>query len=229
METVDDIIVSDIHLGSKVCRSKELLQTLEKFQFKKLILNGDIFEDLNFERLDSDDWNFLSHIRRLSNPKNGIEVIWIRGNHDDLLIGMASHLLGVDIYNEYEWEREGAKHLAIHGDQFDDFLVNNKILSALASHAYLLIQKMDSKKQRTGRLVKRLSKSWLRVAHKVADKAAAYARHKGVSNIFCGHTHQSMVKKYDKGVTYYNSGCWTDVPSAFITVKGPEIKIREVY
>jgi UDP-2,3-diacylglucosamine pyrophosphatase LpxH len=229
MEIVDDVIVSDIHLGSKVSRSKELLKALEKLQFERLILNGDIFEDLNFERLNSDDWNFLSHIRKLSNPKNGIEVIWIRGNHDNLLIGMASHLLGVEVYNEYEWEREGRKRLAIHGDQFDDFLVNNRVLSDVASYAYYLIQKADSKKQRAGRLVKRLSKSWLRVSNKVADKAAAYARHKGIADIFCGHTHQPMKREYDGGVTYYNSGCWTDIPSNFITIKGSEIKTHEVF
>lgn len=228
METVDDIIVSDIHLGSRVSRSRELRRTLENFNFKRLILNGDIFDDLNFKRLSRADWDFLSYIRLISNPQSNIEVVWIRGNHDNLFIDVTAHFLGIKVYEEYEWTNNHIKNLALHGDQFDDFIVNNKILTDIVSYLYLLIQKIDSKKQRAGRLVKRLFKTWLRVANKIADKAALYAKTKEVQNIFCGHTHIPSMRKYDGGVTYYNSGCWTDVPSTFITIKGEDIEIRKV-
>ena len=138
METVDDIIISDIHLGSKLSRSKELIQTLNQFIFKKLILNGDIFNDLNFKRLDKDDWNFLSYIRTLAD--SNVEVVWIRGNHDNLLIDLTSHFLGIDSYQEYQWVRDNKKNLAIHGDQFDSFLVKNKTFGDMASYLYFLLQ-----------------------------------------------------------------------------------------
>lgn len=229
METVDDIIVSDIHLGSRVSRSRELKNVLEKFNFKRLILNGDIFEDMNFNRLNKSDWDFLSYIHILSNPKNNVEVVWIRGNHDDMLIDLTSHLLGIKVCKEYIWSNNGEDNLAIHGDQFDDFLVNNKFISDVASSLYLLLQRIDKHKQRPSRFVKKLSKAWLRVSNKIADRAAIYAEEKNVKNIFCGHTHISSMKKYDNGVTYYNSGCWTDVPSTFITLKGSNIQIHKVH
>ena len=54
-EEVDTIIVSDIHLGSEVSRSKQLLDTISHFDYKQLILNGDVFDDLNFKRLSKSD------------------------------------------------------------------------------------------------------------------------------------------------------------------------------
>jgi metallophosphoesterase superfamily enzyme len=60
IEEVDTLIVSDIHLGSEVSRSKQLLDVIKQFQFKRLILNGDVFDDLNFKRLSKSDWKFLS-------------------------------------------------------------------------------------------------------------------------------------------------------------------------
>ncbi|MBI5732770.1 hypothetical protein HY967_02295 [Candidatus Jorgensenbacteria bacterium] len=52
------IIVSDVHLGSRVSRAKQLLQWLKSQNFKKLILNGDIFDDLNIKWFLRDDWEY---------------------------------------------------------------------------------------------------------------------------------------------------------------------------
>jgi UDP-2,3-diacylglucosamine pyrophosphatase LpxH len=229
METVDDIIVSDIHLGSNVSRSKKLIETLKKFSFKRLILNGDIFDDLNFQRLNTNDWDFLSYIRTLSDPNRNIEIVWIRGNHDHLLIDITAHFLGIKIYKEYEWISGKQKNLAIHGDQFDEFLVKNRITVWIASKIYYFMQKIDMKKQRLSRLLKRLSKSWLRVSKEVAEGASNYGKRKGANNVFCGHTHQVLTQKFENGINYYNSGCWTDVPSTFITIKESQIKTHQVY
>ena len=43
--------------------------------------------------------------------------------------------------------------------------------------------------------------------------------------IFCGHTHQTLYKK-DMNIEFYNSGCWTDIPSSYIVIDNegnPEI------
>ena len=79
---VDTIIVSDLHLGSSVSRGKRLLELLHAYTYRRLILNGDVFDDLNFKRLTKDDWRFLSYIRKMSNPKRGIDVVWVIGSHD---------------------------------------------------------------------------------------------------------------------------------------------------
>ena len=78
----DTLILSDLHLGSEISRAAEALQLLRNSSFQRLILLGDIFCDLDFSRLKKEHWNFLSYIRKLSNPKRKTEVVWVEGNHD---------------------------------------------------------------------------------------------------------------------------------------------------
>lgn len=227
-EEVSTIIISDVHLGSAVARPKKVRETLERFKFDRLILLGDIFDDLNFTRLKKDHWNLLSYIRKLSNPDRNIDVIWVEGNHDEGLSDIMSHLIGIDVFSEYVWFEHDKAYLAIHGHQFDRFLNENIIISNLASFVYDRMQRMSSEKQKLPRFVKRMSKGWLRLSNKVADGAMEYGRNKQADIVFCGHTHQILTKEND-GVTYYNSGCWTDVPSSFICItKEGEIRTLEV-
>src|SRR5438874_13071831 len=103
----DTVILSDLHLGSEVSRAKAALDMLKSISFGRLILLGDIFCDLNFRRLKKEHWQFLGYIRKLSNPKRGVEVIWVEGNHDQGLTDVMSHLVGIEVYQEYSWEYNG--------------------------------------------------------------------------------------------------------------------------
>ena len=47
----DTVILSDLHLGSEVSRAQAALRLLRGISFRRLILLGDIFCDLNFRRL----------------------------------------------------------------------------------------------------------------------------------------------------------------------------------
>jgi|WetSurMetagenome_2_1015567.scaffolds.fasta_scaffold249814_1 predicted phosphodiesterase len=225
MREIDILIVSDIHLGSPVCRSRRLLHLLVRTRFRKLILNGDIFDDLDFTRLSKDDWALLSHLRMLSNPNNPREIIWIAGNHDGPA-RMLGRLIGVPIVNEHRFTVGTKRCLAIHGHQFDRFMRENIVVSAVASALYLFIQRIDTKAFRMSRLIKRMSKSWLRLSRKVMQGATWYGKFlKRSGVVFCGHTHQEMHESAN-GVDYWNSGCWTDVPSAYITITGDDIELH---
>ena len=219
-KTIDTLIISDLHLGSDVSRSEAVIELLNSIKFKKLILNGDIFDDLNFKRLNKNDWKLLSLLRKLANRKRNKELIWVIGNHDGAA-DVLSHLLGIKIYEEYIWEFEGKKLMAIHGHQFDKFIIENIILTEIATYLYLLIQKIDTKEQIISRWVKRRSKKWLRLSQKIAVDAMKYAKSKNVDIVFCGHTH--IAGHYYNGETeYFNSGCWTDIPSQFITISSEQ-------
>jgi metallophosphoesterase superfamily enzyme len=78
----DTLILSDVHLGAETSRAREATSLLKNSRFRRLILLGDIFADLNFGRLTKEHWKFLGQIRKLSNPKRNIEVVWVEGNHD---------------------------------------------------------------------------------------------------------------------------------------------------
>ncbi len=221
----DTLILSDLHLGSDVSRAREAQQLLKLRQFRRLILLGDIFADLNFSRLNKDHWRFLSEIRKLSNPKRNIEVVWVEGNHDAGLIDLMSHLVGVRAYREYSWTFNGLKHLAIHGHQFDGFVVNQEFLSKFGSLLYVQLQKLDLKRKRLSRLLDRWNTRWLRLSPKVCNGALAYGRRHGFDRVFCGHTHVALEAERD-GVHYYNSGSWVGAEPTFITVGDEGVEIH---
>src|SRR4029077_13628944 len=141
----DTLILSDLHLGSEVSRAREATRLLRQSQFHRLILLGDIFSDLNFRRLTKAHWKFLGYIRKLSNPQRNVEVVWVEGNHDRGLSSVMSHLVGVRVYQEYAWEYAGQRHLAIHGQQFDGFVVTTLRMNYLATLLNLQLENLVSK------------------------------------------------------------------------------------
>jgi len=224
----DTLILSDVHLGSEVSRAADATRMLRENRFRRLILLGDIFSDLNFRRLTKEHWKFLGYIRKLSNPKRGVEVVWVEGNHDCGLVDVMSHLVGVPAYEEYSWDYQGRRHVAIHGHQFDRFVVNNALLSAFGTFLHLQLQKLDFKGKCFSRYVDRLNTRWLRLSAKVCAGAVEHARNLGAARIFCGHTHIPLAHQED-GIEYFNSGCWTDARPTYITVDAEGVRIHEYH
>ncbi|HLW53653.1 MAG TPA: UDP-2,3-diacylglucosamine diphosphatase [Candidatus Angelobacter sp.] len=224
----DTVIISDLHLGSEVSRAADALDFLRSVQFRRLILLGDIFADLNFRRLTKEHWKFLGYIRKLSNPKHGVQVIWVEGNHDHGLTPVMSHLVGIPVYQEYEWSYDGKRHLAIHGHQFDTFAIRNLKLSHFGQLIYLWLQKIDSRSKKFARYLDRLNTRWLRLSAQVAQGALSYAKQGKAERIFCGHTHVPLEMKRD-GVEYFNSGAWVDLRCTYITVDREGVRIHEYF
>ena len=44
------LVISDIHLGSPVCRVKSLAKVLKNEKYKHLIINGDLFDNKYMEK-----------------------------------------------------------------------------------------------------------------------------------------------------------------------------------
>lgn len=225
----DTLILSDLHLGAEMSRAREALRVLRENQYRRLILLGDIFADLNFGRLKKEHWKFLGFIRKLSNPRRNVEVVWVEGNHDHGLAQIMSHLVGVRVYQEYRWDYQGQRHIAVHGHQFDGFVVSNVRVSYLiGTLLYLQLQKVDSKNKVLTRFLDRLNTRWLRLSPKVAEGALAYARHHDAARIFCGHTHAALHQRdTEHGVDYYNCGAWIDAHPTYITVGEDGVNICE--
>ncbi len=220
------LILSDLHLGAATSRAWEATQVLKQTRFERLILLGDIFADLNFGRLTKEHWKFLGFIRKLSNPKRHIEVVWVEGNHDHGLTDIMSHLVGVRVYQKYLWDFGGFRHIAVHGHQFDGFQVNNVRLSSVGTSLYLLLQKVDFKRKPIARLIDRLNTRWMRMSSKVAEGALRFAEQHGADRIFCGHTHEATCRERN-GIHYFNTGGWVDTRLTYLTVDEQGVRIHE--
>src|ERR1700684_4185339 len=97
----DAVILSDLHLGSANCQARSVCEFLERIvegelTTSRLILNGDVFDSIDFRRLTKHHWKVLSLIRKLSDQ---VEIIWLAGNHDGNA-EIISHLLGVTVMDE---------------------------------------------------------------------------------------------------------------------------------
>lgn len=225
----DTLILSDLHLGADMSRARDALRVLHENKYRRLILLGDIFADLNFGRLKKEHWKFLSFIRKLSNPKRQVEVVWVEGNHDHGLTEIMSHLVGIRVYQEYQWEYRGLRHIAVHGHQFDTFVVKNVRFNYwFGTLLYLQLQKWDTRNKSLTRFLDRLGTRWQRLSEKVAEGALAHGRHHQAARIFCGHTHAAMEQRdHEHGVDYFNSGAWIDARPTYITVGEEGVRIHE--
>ncbi|MGH7963637.1 MAG: UDP-2,3-diacylglucosamine diphosphatase [Candidatus Binatia bacterium] len=226
IEEVDTLIVSDVHLGTELSRSTALLATLQRSTFRRLILLGDILDDVNFGRLSRPHWDLLAYIRSLSAGERHIEVVWVAGNHDHLLSRLTYNFLGLRVHSRYQWHYEGKTFLAMHGHQFDAFIARHPLITETASLLYGTLQRWEKDHHRLSRFLKRTSKTWLQVSELVAQKAAAYAAQRGANGIFCGHTHIPLSRRFGD-VTYHNTGCWTEKPATFITLGARGIQLQE--
>lgn len=217
------LIISDLHLGTGVSQPERVLELLKSYSFRKLILLGDVFDSLDFRNIPEKSLELIHYIGRISKEK---KVRWIIGNHDEGLDEIFGPLMDTRIHEIYEWQYEGKKYLAIHGHQYDRFLVNNALLSYLATKIYNFIQKFDGDQKNFSHFLKRKSKGWLRLSEKVAHSALRFAKKQGADYVFCGHTHKAM-EKSSNGIKYYNSGCWTDMPANYITIDENNIQLHD--
>ena len=88
------VVISDVHLGTYGCQATELLQYLKSIQPKTLVLNGDIIDMWNFSKsyFPPAHMNVLRHIIKMS--ANGTRLIYITGNHDEVLRKYSDLILG---------------------------------------------------------------------------------------------------------------------------------------
>jgi UDP-2,3-diacylglucosamine pyrophosphatase LpxH len=222
---LDAVILSDIHLGSDNCQAKNVVHLLEQvadgeLETARVILNGDVFDSIDFRRLGKHHWKVLSLLRKLSDD---VEIIWLCGNHDGSA-EIVSHLLGVTVMDEYVLESGPRRILILHGHVFDNFLDNHPLLTWLADCVYGFLQWID-RTHYFAKLAKRGSKTFLRCAKKIEDCSVEHARKKGCEAVCCGHTHAAVVRE-EGPVAYYNSGCWTELPCHYLTVRHGEVRLR---
>jgi UDP-2,3-diacylglucosamine pyrophosphatase LpxH len=215
------IVISDIHLASDICQANLLCSFLEEIHgnsnIERLIINGDLFDNDNLGRLRKNHWHVLSLIRKMSDKK---EIVYIRGNHD-LPTDFMSYLLGVNAVNEYSLKSGDKLILFLHGHIFDKFLTNHPFLTWLGDSIYNFLQRVD-KTHYWARAAKYSSKQYLRCAEVIKHESVKYA-HKNGHNLVCvGHSHYAAEEP-----PYYNSGCWTELPSTYLSINNGQVKLNK--
>ena len=222
----DTIIISDVHLGSQLSQATALLKLLKRIKFDRLILLGDMFADLNFSRLSTDQWQVLSYFRELSSPQNNIEVVWVAGNHDIELQKVMSHLVGIEVLDKYEWNTYTKRCIAMHGHQFDPAMLGMPSVSRFISWAFIQLQKIPGFPKAWSRWIDYITGHFQNLTRILENRAHKYALLHGYDVICCGHTHEELHSHKD-GIDYYNSGCWVKNTGTYIAFSGDTIEILQ--
>lgn len=228
----DVIFISDVHLGSKGSNPKKLLELLKKKEPKQIFLVGDIVDGWLLKKRyywNQDCTNVFRKI--LSYSKNGTEVIWITGNHDDFLRSYSPMELGnIKIFNEYIWN----DYLITHGDLYDG-VVKLKWLGILGSYGYELAISIDKIFKKIGYDVKfsKMAKNKVKGAIKfITDferQLCFQAYKRGCKGVICGHIHTPADKQIQlKGtiIHYLNCGDWIE-NNSYIEFKKNKFKLHE--
>jgi UDP-2,3-diacylglucosamine pyrophosphatase LpxH len=222
---IDFLIISDIHLGTYGCHSKELLKYLNSIKPKVVVLNGDIIDMWQFSRRY---WpkSHMQVIHKIMNWINkGTKVYYITGNHDEMLRKFAGHKMGsLVIDNKLVVELDGKKVWLFHGDVFDVTMQHSKWLAKLGSHGYdflILINafcnwvsvKLGRGKISISKNIKNSVKKAVKFINDFEKTAADIAISNQYDYVVCGHIHHPEIKKIttEQGeVIYMNSGDWIE-------------------
>ncbi|MBI5558585.1 MAG: UDP-2,3-diacylglucosamine diphosphatase [Deltaproteobacteria bacterium] len=217
------IWLSDAHLGSRNVNSSYLFEFLQNTDSEYLYLVGDIIDFWQLKKKFY--WPRINNriVRNvLRKARSGTKVIYIPGNHDDIVRQfVGKKLRGVSIAAEVIHNTaDGRRFLVTHGDEFDCVVQNNRWLAELGSFAYEILLAVSALYNRL-RLKMGLS-YWSLSAflkHKVKEAVnfmgsfekvvIAEASRRKVDGLICGHIHYAAIKQMDH-ITYNNIGDWVE-------------------
>lgn len=233
------IILSDVHLGMRDSKAKEVSHFLKHTHCKTLILNGDIIDAWSLKRRKG-TWNkhcsrFIRMVLKKIEYKK-TQVIYLRGNHDDILRKfMPIHFEGFQIVEDHILKMNGRKYLVVHGDVFDTITSNYAIIAHLGDIGYNLLLAVNRfyNRYRTWRgkdyysiskQVKARVKKAVNFISKFESALVRLARHYHCDGVICGHIHTAEDKMLDD-IHYLNSGDWVESMTAIVETKEGELKL----
>jgi len=225
------VFISDVHLGTRGCRSDFLADFLRRMSCERLFLVGDIIDGWRLRKSWYWDEQCDEVLRLiLRHARDGAEVTYIPGNHDEMFRAwLPLHLEIAGIKLRKDAVHETADHrrlLVIHGDEFDSVVRYAKFLALLGDGAYTLALSVNTwfnaLRRRLGYPYWSLS-AWLKRQVKEAVKAigrfeaalAGEARRRSLDGVVCGHIHHAEMRDIG-GVLYINDGDWVESCTALV-------------
>jgi UDP-2,3-diacylglucosamine pyrophosphatase LpxH len=224
--SLDVVVLSDVHLGTYGCRAKELLNYLRSIQPAMLILNGDIIDGWQFSKRFFPSLHMQVIKEFMQFVTNGSRVIYITGNHDEMLRKYADlHIGHFTLTDKLVLEIDQQMTWIFHGDVFDNTTKGSaRMIAKMGSNGYgaliLFNRLVNSLLRFAGREKVSISKKIMAGVNKAVAKvndleqiASELAIKKKYDYVICGHIHQPSMKTIENAegkVVYLNSGDWVE-------------------
>jgi UDP-2,3-diacylglucosamine pyrophosphatase LpxH len=226
---VRTVILSDVHLGTAECKVHEVNHFLRYTRCAKLILNGDIIDGWQLTR--SGQWT-KAHTRFIrivlkKLEKRDTEIVYLRGNHDDVLASfLPLEFEKLHLVEDYVHEGPGGRYFVLHGDVFDTITRNFVWIAHLGDWGYRALLKINriynawrawrgKEYWSLSKAIKARVKSAVSHISEFEDHIAQLARERGCIGVMCGHIH-SAADKMIGDVHYLNSGDWVESLTAIV-------------
>ncbi len=223
------IWISDVHLGTRGCNAEFLLDFLRYTESEYLYLVGDIIDGWRLRK----SWYWVqSHndvIQKvLRKARKGTKVIYVPGNHDEILRDYTDiRLGGVLVVGEaIHRTADGRRFLVLHGDQFDAVVKYAKWLALLGDWAYNVAlafnNVLNGARRRLGlsywslsAYLKHKVKNAVDYIGRFEEAVADEARRRKVDGVIAGHIHKAEMRRIGD-VLYCNDGDWVESCTALV-------------
>jgi UDP-2,3-diacylglucosamine pyrophosphatase LpxH len=224
------VFLSDIHLGTPDSKVHEVTDFLKQLKCSKLVLNGDIIDGWALKRGSRWRKRHTRFVRQVLKKmeKEETEVIYCRGNHDDILDRFLPLAFGtVSFVKEHiHLGADGKRYLVVHGDGFDSVSTNHKWLAAVGAFCYdslLSVNRLYNRYRAwrgkdyysLSKKVKATVKSAVSFVDNYESQLQQYALHRKCDGIICGHIHTPEDKQVGD-IRYLNSGDWVESLTAIV-------------
>ena len=223
------IWISDVHLGTRGCNDRMLIDFLDQVDSHTLFLVGDIIDGWRMKKRYYWPERHNAIVRRImKRAKRGTEVIYIPGNHDEMFRQFAGmNFGGVQIRKRaVHITADGRRLLVLHGDEFDTVVMAHKWLAFAGDAAYEFLMKLnvvvnavrrrfDLPYWSLSKHAKRKVKNAVEFISRFEEAVAHEAELQNADGVVCGHIHTAEERLFG-GVTYYNDGDWVEGCTALV-------------
>jgi UDP-2,3-diacylglucosamine pyrophosphatase LpxH len=226
---VRTVIISDVHLGTPESKAEEVNHFLRSTRCSKLILNGDIIDAWQLRR--GGHWakahtRFVRIVLKRLEKRN-TEVVYLRGNHDDVLASfLPLEFAGLRVVEDYVHEGLRGRYLVLHGDVFDTVTKNFVFLAHLGDWGYRMLLQLNrwynqwrawrgKEYWSLSKAIKARVKEAVNHVSKFESHIAQLAHERGCTGVMCGHIHTAADKMLGD-VHYLNSGDWVESMTAIV-------------
>ncbi|PYK49838.1 MAG: UDP-2,3-diacylglucosamine hydrolase [Verrucomicrobia bacterium] len=220
--------ISDAHLGTRGCNAAALLDFLRENDFDTLYIVGDLIDIWSLRRGIYWPQQHNDVIQKiLRKARKGTHVIYIPGNHDELVSDFCGTYGNIEIkQTAIHVTASGERILIIHGHELDAVVQNVKWLAFAGDVGYQFLLSLNPLinfvRRRFGlgywslsAYAKRRVKDAVSFIGKFEAVVAHYAKRYRVDAVLCGHIHSAAIREFGN-VTYYNCGDWVESCTALV-------------
>jgi UDP-2,3-diacylglucosamine pyrophosphatase LpxH len=220
--------ISDVHLGTRGANAAALLDFLRDYEPEVLYIVGDLIDIWQLRRGIYWPQTHNDIIQKiLRKARKGARVIYIPGNHDEMVSEFAGIYGNIVLEKQVIHETaDGRRILVIHGHELDTVVQNIRWLAILGDVGYQFLLSLNPAinffRRRFGlgywslsAYAKKRVKDAVNFIGRFEEEVVRYASHHNVDAVLCGHIHSASVRTIG-ATTYYNCGDWVETCSALI-------------